>query len=325
MDVIVFSDSKNISSCFAKVEKTRSFSVKYHPFADLKKNIITSRHDSVIYADVTALTPPALKKCLSVLASLPNVFGIIDSKGTFDDPVVFIHAGASDYIGKTLFRTGIDTSRIKKTFDFGSRFFPEQMVVPETAKEYSCPPSGSDWKTVQPGKEYTFCFMYIELDNQKEIKKRFSGKSLELFTRKYHDFIEKSISDINGRIWMWADLGGLVLFPFDGSECPAILKGITMMLDCAISSFEGFDYDMLLSSRLALHIGDTVYQERGDTGKIVSDSINSIHHLKQNFAEPGHMYLTEETRRFIPSGLAEFFIHAGRYEGRDIYRFRKFK
>ena len=320
MEISVFSDSQAVNSCFAGIAKAKGFSVKYNPLTELKKKGEASPDETVIYADLGGLAQPAVKKNLTILASLNRVFGIIDAKGSFDDPAVFFHAGASDYIGKALFKSGVDQARIKRVYDFGRKFFQVQAVPAKAAVKFASPLSGNDWKKITQGKDYTFCFMHIELDDQKEIKKRFPGAAIEEFTRKFHGFVEESVADINGKVWMWADLGGLVLVPFDGETCPAVFKGFSLMLNRRIMSFEAFDYDMLLSYRIAIHIGDTTYQTRGDTGKIVSDSVNSIHHLKQNFAQPGNMYLTEDAYRFIPAGFEKFFVKAGTYEGREIYR-----
>ena len=323
MKVSVFSDSTATASCFAKVEKAKAFTVTYHPSSELKSQIKAVPAGSVVYADITGMPQPAMKKILSLLGSSNMVFGILDPKGSTNDPAVFFHCGASDYIGKNLFRDGVDTKRINKAIEFGRTYITEEVPEPAGVPVFSCPLSGTDWKDVIPGKDYTFSFMYIELDNQKEIKKRFTGKNLEEFTSTFHAFIEKWVSDINGRIWMWADLGGLVLFPFNGSDCAPILNGFNLMLKRKIISFENFNYDMLFSFRIAIHIGDTTYRERGETGKIVSDSINSIHHLKQYFAVAGNMYLTEDAHRFVPAPYQQFFIKAGSYEGREIYRLRE--
>lgn len=320
MEISVFSDSQTVKPCFAALEKAKGLNVSYNPVADLKKKGEASPEDTVIYADLGGLAQPAVKKNLTILSSLNRVFGILDAKGTFDDPVFFFHAGASDYIGKALFKSGIDPARIKRVYDFGKKSLQVQEAPPAAAVKFASPVSGTDWKKIAQGKEYTFCFMHIELDDQKEIKKRFPGAALEDFTKKFHNFVAESVSDINGKVWMWADLGGLVLVPFDGETCPAIFKGFNMMLNRRIMSFENFDYDLLLSYRISIHIGSTVYQTRGDTGKIVSDSVNSIHHLKQNFAGAGKMYLTEDAYRFIPKGFENYFVKAGSYEGREIYR-----
>jgi len=322
MEISVFSDTQNIASCFSAPEKSKGFTVKYFPMSGLKPKSLSLPLESVVYADFSGMAQPAVKKNISALASLNRVFGILDPRGSFDDPASFFHAGASDYAGKALCKSGIDSARIKKIYEFGKRNL-ELPAEEEPPIKFTCPVSGNDWKKITSGKEYTFCLMYIELDEQKEIKKRFPGAAIEEFTRRFLAFVEDSVSEINGKVWMWADLGGLILLPFDGQNCPAIFKGFNLMLNRRIMSFENFDYDMLFSYRIAIHIGSTVYQSRGDTGKIVSDSVNSIHHLKQNFAEPGNMYITEDVQRFIPAGFEDFFLKAGTYEGREIYRLRQ--
>ena len=191
MEISVFSDLPAINSCFARVEKTKSFTVKYHPVADLKKTADKIPADSVIYADVTGLAQPALKKNLTILSGSKRVFGIIDPKDSSSDPAIFFHSGASDYIGKGLFKSGIDSARIKKVYEFGKYRLPEQEAEAAPAVVFNAPLSGTDWKGITSGKEYTFSFMYIELDDQKEIKKRFSGKPLEDFAKKFHSFVDR--------------------------------------------------------------------------------------------------------------------------------------
>jgi hypothetical protein len=125
---------------------------------------------------------------------------------------------------------------------------------------------------------------------------------------------------MNGRVWMWMDFCGLVLIPFDGERCEAVLSCLRMVMNRVIISAEECDLGILLSYRIALHIGNTVYRARGDTGTIISDSINSIFHLGQKFARPGHFLVTENAEPFIPAGVRDLFRSEGVYEGRMIYR-----
>ena len=39
----------------------------------------------------------------------------------------------------------------------------------------------------------------------------------------------------------------------------------------------------------------------------------------------GDAYLTEEVGRFVPEGLTEFFVPAGRFEGHDLMRMRRLR
>ena len=121
---------------------------------------------------------------------------------------------------------------------------------------------------------------------------------------------------------MSMDSGLVVLFPFDGKRCSAILTCFRMMLDRNIISAEDISFNALISYRIALHIGNTVYRKRGDTGGIISDSINSIFHLGQKYAESGNFYITQDAFSFIPKGLSDYFVPAGIYEGRRIMQMR---
>ncbi|MBP7583491.1 MAG: hypothetical protein KBA61_05635, partial [Spirochaetes bacterium] len=47
------------------------------------------------------------------------------------------------------------------------------------------------------------------------------------------------------------------------------------------------------------HVGNTVYRVRGDTGSIISDSINSIFHLGQKYA-PDSSYSRRTWSRSSP-------------------------
>jgi hypothetical protein len=86
--------------------------------------------------------------------------------------------------------------------------------------------SGTNWKSIRSGQEYTFCFMYIELDNRQKLKGVFSAEKLEQVNQEFHDYIQRQVDPLLGKIWMWVDFYGLVLFPFDGEKCDAILKAL---------------------------------------------------------------------------------------------------
>ena len=106
------------------------------------------------------------------------------------------------------------------------------------------------------------------------------------------------------------------------AACAANQIPFRMMLERNIISAEDIGFNTLLSYRIVLHICNTIYRKRGDTGDIVSDSINSIFHLGQKYAEPGNFYATQDVFSFIPKGLSDYFVPAGIYEGRKIMQMR---
>lgn len=249
--------------------------------------------------------------------------GYIDSKGSLIDIAGLFHQSAADYIGKALLKDGVEVKRLKSVIEYGETLLPvvEEEVITAAQKDYIL--SGDSWKGIKSGREYTFCFMFIEMDNQRELKQSFGAQNLEKVINKFHDYIAHIVAPINGKIWMWMDFGGLILMPFDGEKCDAILASMKLMMYRGIFSVEDFDYDMIFSFRIALHIGNTIFESRGDTGEIISDSINSIFHLGQKYAKPGNLYLTEDIKKFIPHGLEKNFLDDGTYEGREILRMRK--
>ena len=73
---------------------------------------------------------------------------------------------------------------------------------------------------------------------------------------------------------------------------------------------------------MALHIGRTVYESRGNTGKIVSDTVNFMFHLGQKYLKSQNLFLTEAIVPFLPEGLRECFTGVGTFEGVEIHRMR---
>lgn len=323
MNIVIFADGKPVQTAFQKIEKNKLYTVSFFPLGELKKQVKKIPLRSLVYVDLGPMTEPEQKKTITFMEKLSDLMvGYIDSKGSVSDVASLFHRRGADYISKVILKNGIEVKRLKPVIEYGETLLPEieEEVITAAQKDYIL--SGESWKGVRSGKEYTFCFMFIEMDNQKELKHSFGAQNLEKVIKEFHDYIEKIISPINGKIWMWMDFGGLILLPFDGEKCDAILTSFKLMLNRGIFSVEDFDYDMVFSFRIALHIGNTIYETRGDTGEIVSDSINSIFHLGQKYAKSGNFYLTEDVKEFIPPGLEKSFLDDGTYEGREIIRMR---
>jgi hypothetical protein len=104
------------------------------------------------------------------------------------------------------------------------------------------------------------------------------------------------------------------------SEAPVVC--LRLMLARKIFSVEEIGLDLIFSYRIAFHIGNTVYKRKGNTGTIVSKSINTIFHLGQKYLYEGQFYITEEALRFMPEGLKKTFTRVGNYEGHDILRMK---
>lgn len=322
MEIIVFSDSASVRESFAGLAKKGKCGVSFMKTADLKKGVACAPADALVYLDVSKMDASAVRKALRLLSGNNCLrYAVVDPKNSIRDAGALFHGGACDYVCREALREGISEKRVRCAAEFRKTEGP-RVESESSGMRPGFRPSGKDWKEIRTGREYTFCFMFIELDNLKESKKTFGDANLSNPIEPFLRHVERSVTPAGGRIWMWTDYGAVVLFPFDGRRCDAALACFKMMLARRVFSIEESGFNAWVSYRIALHIGNTVYRSMGETGTIVSDSLNSIFHLGQKFARPGHFYLTDEVFGFVPAPLRDFFVPAGKFEGRDILRMR---
>lgn len=323
MDIIIFSDGKAVRQFFSKIERSKKFILQHHPCAELTKVVKKLRAGSFVYYDIANNTQEETKRAVKYLESCETLqFGIIDPRGMSSDIASYFHQGASDYIGKLLIKDQITEKRLLTVVDFGTEKQKRGRREEEEVEKPHYILSGDNWKEVKVGSEYSFIIMFLELDDASRLKKVYNRDQHDTLLQRFQDYISYVTESNEGRIWMSMDTAWLLLFPFNGKRCSPLLTCFRMMLDRNIMSAEDIGFNILLSFRIVLHIGKTVYKKRGDTGHIVSDSINSVFHLGQKYAEPGGFYMTQEVFPFIPKGLDDYFLTAGEYEGREIKRMR---
>jgi len=323
MHVIVHSDSQRALDCFKSVGRGGEFDVRQQPAKDYRKSLQSCTEPIVLYLDIQGFSPAETTRALKYLtASETALIGLIDPKDSIQDVAGLFHDGIFDYIGKTLWKDGVTLKRMRKAVDAFS-WLTEEEEGEEEEKSGVELLTATGWDQVASGNEYTFSFMFFELDLNEDWKSKSGREHLDRVTSSLEANVQRIVSAGGGRIWMWAEYGGLALFPFNGKGCEAILTSFRMMLNRTIISAEDFEFDTLLSFRIALHIGNTVYRPRGKTGTIISDSVNFIFHLGHQFAEPGGLYLSGSVYPYIPHGLESSFIDCGNFEGNRIYRMKK--
>jgi hypothetical protein len=318
MKLFVFTNTKGAGKWFSSIKKGPT-SPEFFPSADLKKTEKKIPKGSVVYIDAASFAGKDFIKAISPLLIRDDIcLGIIDPKDSVADIADLFHKGAADYLGKDLIKKGISLKRIAAVQSFRGIACNES--APAVTKSFIV--SGRDWKKITQGKEYTFCMMLIELDKTSEVKTSNFGGGHQNPSDIFRKFIDQQIESTCGKVWIWNNTGGIILFPFDGNCCEALLPALRMTLHRNIFSIDESIFTAPISFRIAIHIGNTVYKERGDTGTIVSDAINFIHHLGQKKAEAGSLYITDETLECIPESFRDFFISEGSFEGRAIYRMK---
>ena len=321
MRLYVISNFKDLEKSFAGLSKSKKHTLRFVPASELKKTVAGASSDSFIYLDVSSLGEKEIPRAIKILSKLDvSHYGVIDPKGSVADIAeLFLRYRASDYINAAILRKGILPKRIDQIMKFRqiedqdgkSRWLKKKYIL-----------SGCDWKNICEGDEYTFCLMFIELDDKARLK-RLSPEQFTAITNAFRGHVEETVSPMKGRLWIWLDIGGLVLFPFDGRKCEAFVAALRLMINRKLMSAEIVPLDINLSYRIAMHIGNTLYRGKGETGTIVADSLNTVFHLGQKYAEPCCFYITEDVHPFIPSNLTGYFMPAGEFEGRKIQRMRR--
>lgn len=317
--VVLISDNTQLKVAFRPVSKSKKYRFEHINWSQWRSRN-TESNNQLFYFDIDEFTETELKRQLTNAQRLHSPWGIIDNSGRIEDVAQLFHQGGCDYINTQRHGT-VKVKRIQQVLSYHQQRSragiseTEQVCRP---KEHSAPPA-KDWKSVVSGQEYTFCFMYIELLPSKEWSRKSGDSHQEQMQNAFHDLIENRIDSHDGRIWMWNEWGGLVLFPYDGDNRDALVLATRLILNRVILSIEGGPFQTLIDYKIALHLGATPYQDRGNTGKIVSDDVNFIFHLGTKYAEPNRVYLTSQVRDAVDSDLKTLLEPDGDFEDKQIY------
>lgn len=328
MNILVFTRSKKLPEKL-KLRRRKGVveDVRFVRLEEFPAVLKAATGPTLCYLDISGIEDTKRSVYLRSLKKRANVlYGIIDPGGKIKDVASLFHEGAVDYLNRRSLESGVGMSRLTRVLGYAQSVHPkvltEAAASTEATRRAPYILSGSDWSSVVPGGEYTFSMMYIELDGKDQMEKRYGAQNLSAALASFRAYIEGFIRRFGGRLWMWSSFGGIVLFPFDAKSCPALACGFRLMLFKHLYDIEGSHFPHFLSFRIVLQIGNTPYTEQ-DTGHIVSDSLNSIFHLGQQFVQPGNFCVTEEAMQFGHSALRDFFVAAGTFEGRKILRMRR--
>jgi class 3 adenylate cyclase len=278
----------------------------------------------LLYLDLSSFTAAEARARLKQLLDRSDLFvGVIDPKGTVKDVPSLFHDGAVDYVDGAAWKAGIPPRRLGRAAAY-ARALKRYPDAADRAEPTARPgrPSGADWSRIREGEEYTFSLLFIELDGAEDLEQRFGAANLAEALASFHAYVERSVAPFGGRTWIWSRFGGIVLFPFDGRREQAAPCGLSMVLYKYLYDIEESRFPHFVSWRMAAHVGDVVWRERA-TGTLVSETLNSVFHLGQQFVPAGSFHVTDEIRQLAGDPMRKFFVPAGHYEGRRIWRMRR--
>ena len=322
MRLLVFTRTPSSFARLSSRKGKKSLRVEVLPISGVRDALRSSADESLIYLDLHGLGEKERRKALSLVEKHPDIrFGIIDAGGAVEDVAGLFHAGAVDYIGKKLGPGALTAKRVARVAEYARSVdqASDALDLSENMPEPMSASASDGWAEIVPGREYRFAFLYIEADDAEELKKRYEPANLASAMETFRGFVDRMVTQHGGRLWMWSRFGGLALFPLRGGTCLAPQCGLRILLSRIFYDVEESLLPGRLSFRMAISVGSTIYQ-KGNTGGIVSDGINSIFHLGQRFARPGQFLLTEEACEMSPPPLRGHILPAGTYEGRRIMR-----
>jgi hypothetical protein len=300
------------------------------PPARLAEVLPSLRPGDLVYLDLSAFSPAAARSRLKQMLARSDLFlGVVDPAGTVGDVPSLFHDGAVDYVDGDGWRGGITARRLArvasyarclKRYPASSERAPEAPVGAPAAR--GSRPSGADWSRVREGEEYTFSLLFIELDGGERLEQRFGAANLTEALASFRSYVERSAAPFGGRTWIWSRFGGIVLFPFDGRSEQAASFGFRMTLNKHFYDIEESRFPHFVSWRMAAHLGDVTWRTRA-TGTLVSETLNSVFHLGQQFVPPGEFHVTEDIREAACVPLRKFLVPAGAFEGRAIWRMKR--
>lgn len=273
--------------------------------------------NSLVYFDA-GLGTERILELAGKLGELEScAWGVIDRSGESPDPAAFFFAGACDYIGAQLFKSGFGPDRLDEALAYSGLVEDE----PDEAEA----PAFPGWTELKEGASVPVRFCYAAIGNQKENLERIGEKRLGKLREDFATFLESWSKECGGIVWIRETAGCLLLFPPKDEGMNPVLAAFRLLLDRALIGYEVFKLEVPLTFRFAFHAGRTMWRKPGDTGNIVAEDVNFAFHLGTKAAGDGYILVSAEGGGAIPACLGDLFSPAGDFEGRALLASRKFR
>jgi len=263
-----------------------------------------------------------------------EAWGVVDPKGTVEDPAAAFFAGASDYVGPAAYRAGIGKARVKAALAFaGSRGGVPSAAdaQPSQSSLGACPASAPQgefdgWKAVRAGAVHPFCFLYVAASAQTNLKTRLGEAGYVAFRDRLRHQVQQGLAEADSLLWIETESSALYLVPpYAKNAAVATESCLRMLLGSPLLGYERLGLPFPIELTFAMHYGSAEFQPPGKTGTIVSDAVNFSYHLGVKRAEPGRLTISGEIAGLaVPRPLTDLFVPAGTFEGRPILHSRRF-
>lgn len=338
-EIRIFSDDDGLRDLFRGVNRSKYYRTTFLTWEEW--NGYQSAHaGSLLYLDLTGRNMQWLRDRMQELDAHEIDWAVIDPQGVVEDPAELFHMGACDYLPPSQLTGRIKAARLHRVSEYVQTGVPgrptrESDSVQQPASRSGMAgyprraewiiPSGTDWSSIRKGKEYSFYFLYIALLPGEEMSVKSGEANRQHIQSQFEQAVRKWVKPDQGKIWMWTGWGGVVLFPFAPAYSQPVITATRLILNRPLISIEDIKIDSLVDYHLALHVGNTVYNPRGDTGELISDDINFIFHLGKKRMEKNSLYVTETAYPQVPQRMRRLFVEEAAFEGRSIHRMQRIR
>lgn len=279
-----------------------------------------------IYLDISGLSQDQLKKSIGLLKKGKTFWGIIDPKGSHADPALLFFEGASDYIGHTTVKKGLDKKRFALALSWARSGTTNKIsgaVETDSIKRKTIKlPAGKfeGWKYIRLGVEGSFFFLFISLKGATNLRAMLGETAFIPVRNRLREVLNQELLEADALLWMETETNSLFLVPpKQASGMAAIEAALKMALNSRLIAIEKLGLSIPVDFTFAFHYGKTLFQAPGKTGTVISESVNYIFHLGLKKAEAGRLTISGDVpEEALPDGLKDLFIPAGAFEGIPI-------
>ena len=334
MDIFIFSKKEAaLKTAFPK-------NTEFLPVAALSKH--SPENEDISYIDISGITAADLKKTVAQLKKRckNSPWGILDPKGSVNDPASLFFDGASDYLGPAFFKSKtIDLKRIKEAFlwrspgsgkNAGTEAKAEKETkftgLPKTGIKLPAASTFPGWKNMQAGKVKPFYLLYCSLQAKMALNSRLGESAYAQLHQRLLAYLHQNFVEAEGLIWMDSGKDCLFLLPPKAKNAETAVEAcLRVIVSAPLVVMETLGISIPANIIFALHYGSVNYSPPGKTGTVVSDAVNYIFHLGAKKAEPGRLTISGELPDgTVPQTLEDYFVSAGDFEGRKIWHTKKF-
>ena len=321
IDVYIL-DNSNLKETLDKLNKDKS-----NNFNFIKQTKIDFRNKKsskiIIFEEKSYIESSALfDKIIKNYRKKPASILISSNKEVFN-VVNWMRKGASDYLIKGDFTKEILLNSIKGSIEL---YKPDKKITKKdkSDKFHYTPiiiPSSTNWGSLVNDQKYDIAVVMIETFLQKEIEAKYSKAAIEDIYLQVKLEAKKMAQLFGGKLWLWHNNFGVLVFHFgDYIDC-ACLAGISFYHNFFLFCVEQLKLREIFHFKIGLNEGYGIFNNK-NTENITSHVINTLSHLTKKHTKDCCFNITGNTYKKLNKRLLPHFHNTGTFDNNKIYKYK---